>query len=193
MSLTTRTDEAPPASVRPSTGSFEELVEHTGRQLHRTALLLCGGDHHAAEDLLQTTYAKVFASWRRVRRSDQPAAYCRTILTRTWVSERRLRRSGERPSDQVDGLADAAPDLGAGDPTERLDLLAALDRLGHDDRAVLVLRFYEDLSVAQTAALLRVGEPAVRKRSQRALARLRELLPDQIDTTDTTDTPGDDR
>ncbi|GAB3990729.1 SigE family RNA polymerase sigma factor [Nocardioides marmoraquaticus] len=188
--LRTRAGLVPPAVVHGRPRSFEELVEHTGRQLHRTALLLCGGDHHAAEDLLQTTYAKVFASWRRVRRSDEPAAYCRTVLTRTWISERRLRRSGERPSEQVGDLADASPDPGTGDPTERLDLLAALQRLGSDDRAVLVLRFYEDLSVTQTAALLRVTEAAVRKRSQRALARLRLLLPDQIDTTSR---PEDDR
>jgi len=180
------TRAAPP---RPAAQSFEELVEHTGRQLHRTALLLCGGDHHAAEDLLQTTYAKVFASWRRVRRSDQPVAYCRTVLTRTWVSERRLRRSGERPSERVGELG-PEPTHDA-DPAERLDLLAALDRLSHDDRAVLVLRFYEDLSVGQTAVLLRIGEPAVRKRSQRALARLRELLPHLCDHL--TDTTGDDR
>ncbi len=156
--------------------SFEELVAATAPHLHRTAVLLCG-DHHAAEDLVQSTYAKLFASWRRVRRSRYPLAYCRTTLTRTWVSERRLRRASERPSDEIVARAASEADV-EGDPDGRLDVLSALSRLEDRDRAVLVLRFYEDLSVTQTADLLGIGEAAVRKRSQRALQRLRTHLPD---------------
>lgn len=174
--VTSRPRPAVPARV----DSFEEFVEATGTQLFRTALLL-SGEHHAAEDLVQATYAKVFASWRRVRRSDNPVAYCRTILAHTYVSERRLRRSSERPGGVLD--PDATRPGPETDLAERVDLLGALARLDPDDRAVLVLRFYEDLSVSQTADLLRLREAAVRKRSQRALARLRLLLPDLTDAS----------
>ena len=71
---------------------FADFVHATGTQLFRTALLLCG-DHHLAEDLTQTTYAKVFAKWPKVRRADSPAAYARTMLLNTFLSHRRLRRS----------------------------------------------------------------------------------------------------
>ena len=70
----------------------------TADRLYRSALLMCG-DHHLAEDLTQTTYAKVYAHWSKVSSADSPLAYSRTILTRTFLSHRRLRRSGEQPVD----------------------------------------------------------------------------------------------
>jgi RNA polymerase sigma-70 factor (sigma-E family) len=158
--------------VRPVAASFEAFVHTTAGSMHRTAVLLCG-DHHLAEDLTQTAYAKVFASWRRVTAADDPVAYTRQVLVRTFLSHRRLRRSSERPVDVV-------PDdiTGVEDPSVRLDLLAALQRISADDRAVLVLRFWEDLSVADTARLLGTTEPACRQRTARALARIRVLMPD---------------
>ena len=157
-----RTDEAE---------EFAELVRATGAQMHRAALLLTG-DHHLAEDLTQTTYAKVFASWKRVSRADNPVAYTRTTLLNTFLSHRRLRRSGELPSDPaVDDRA-----VADGDPTTRIDLLAALATLAPQDRAVLVLRYWEDRSVADTARDLGLTETAVRTRSRRALERLRPLV-----------------
>jgi RNA polymerase sigma-70 factor (sigma-E family) len=166
----------------PGDGDFASFVHATGTTLYRTALLLCG-DHHLAEDLTQTTYAKVFAKWGRVRRCDSPTAYTRTVLLNTFLSHRRLRRSSERPVDCVpEGAADDVAD-----PTVRLDLLAALAGLAPADRAVLVLRFWEDRSVEDTAALMGVSPGAVRTRSSRALARLRERLGDdpglQLTTT----------
>lgn len=159
---------------RVSTGSFEEFVHATGSRLYRTAYLLCG-DHHLAEDLTQTTYAKVFASWRRVRRSDNPIAYTRTVLVRTWLSHRRLRRTTEQPWSE---LPERAVD---GEGTEqRLDLLDALARMRPEDREVLVLRFYDDLGFAQVAQLLDISEPTARKRCGRALERLRALVPDPV-------------
>ncbi len=153
-------------------GSFEEFVHATGPRMYRAAVLLCG-DHHLAEDLTQVTYAKVFASWGRVRRADNPVAYTRTVLTRTWLSHRRLRRTTEQPVE----LIPDAPGRDA-DPIGRLDLFEALSRLRADERAVVVLRFYLDLSVAQTARLLGLSDAATRKRCSRALDRLRSLIPD---------------
>jgi RNA polymerase sigma-70 factor (sigma-E family) len=159
------------------TGSFEEFVHATGPRLYRTAYLLCG-DHHLAEDLTQATFAKAFASWRRVRRSDNPVAYTRAILTRTWLSHRRLRRTAEQPA------ADLPERVVSGtDPAERLDLLDALSRLRQDDRTVLVLRFYDDLGFSQVADLLGITEGTARKRCGRALERMRALLPD-LDVTE---------
>ncbi|GAB3194928.1 SigE family RNA polymerase sigma factor [Nocardioides hungaricus] len=150
---------------------FAELVRATGTQMYRAALLLTG-DHHLAEDLTQTTYAKVYASWRRVSRADNPVAYTRTTLLNAFLSHRRLRRTSELPSDPAIGDSPVAED----DPTTRVDLLAAIATLSPPDRAVLMLRYWEDRSVADTARDLGLTETAVRTRSRRALERLRPLV-----------------
>ncbi|MBS2936874.1 SigE family RNA polymerase sigma factor [Nocardioides sp. J2M5] len=154
---------------------FTELVHLTGRRMHRTAYLLTG-DPHAAEDLVQAAYATAFRKWRLVSRADDPAAYTLRILTRQFLSERRLRRSTEVVTDRVAEVEDSA-----GEPTDRLLLLDALARLAPRDRAVLVLRHWEDRSVAETAALLGISEVACRTRTTRALARLRAEMPDLED------------
>ena len=160
---------------------FASFVQTTSVQLYRTALLLTG-DHHLAEDLTQTTYAKVFASWKRVSRAGNPVGYARTILMNTFLSHRRLRRSGETPGRAVDlteTLADRADDrLSAADPSTRVDLLAALAQLSPTDRAVLVARYWEDRSITQTAHDLGLTETAVRTRAKRAIDRLRPLVRD---------------
>ena len=150
-------------------GDFEEFVQATGNQVFRTALLLCG-DWHLAEDLTQTTYAKVYAAWRKVSRADNPVAYTRSVLLNTYLSHRRLKRSGERPSDDLPESAHF------GDPTVRLALLDALRELDPKDRAIVVLRYWEDRSVAETAHALGTTEGAVRTRSTRATAKLRDRL-----------------
>ncbi|WP_243059947.1 SigE family RNA polymerase sigma factor [Nocardioides sp. SR21] len=151
---------------------FAEFVRATGTQLYRAALLLTA-DHHLAEDLTQTAYARMFASWRRVSRTENPVAYARTTLLNAFLSHRRLRRSSEVPADAVLAGEHAAPE---DDPTTRLDLLAALAALPPHDRAVLVLRYWEDRSVAETARDLGMTETTVRTRSRRALQRLRPLV-----------------
>ena len=170
---------------------FADFVHATGTQLFRTAVLLCG-DHHLAEDLTQTTYAKVFAKWSKVRRADSPMAYAADLLTRslrpmayarttllnTFLSHRRLRRSSERP---VDALPERSHD--DHDPTVRVDLLRALATLAATDRAVLVLRYWEDRSIEETAATLGMSSGAVRTRCSRALAKLRaHLEPAHLET-----------
>lgn len=157
-------------------GSFEEFVHATGARMLRTAVLLCG-DRDQAEDLLQSTYASVFARWRLVSRAENPVAYARTMMTRLYLAERRRKRVVELP------ITVDAPGRGEGSDL-RLSLLQALDSLAPQDRAVVVLRYWEDLSVTQTAAQLGLSESACRTRSSRALARLRALYPTLADTED---------
>ncbi|WP_257425572.1 SigE family RNA polymerase sigma factor [Nocardioides carbamazepini] len=152
---------------------FTAFVRATGAQLHHAALLLTG-DHHLAEDLAQATYAKVFVRWRQVQAAQSPVAYARTILLNTFLSHRRLRRNGERPSDLTD--TDVGPPEAGPDPALKVDLLVALTGLAPLDRAVVVLRYWEDRSVADTAAELGISESAVRTRARRALQRLRPLI-----------------
>ncbi|MCG3043497.1 SigE family RNA polymerase sigma factor [Streptomyces sp. S1A] len=157
---------------------FREFASSSGSRLFRTALLLTGGDWHQAEDLTQTALGRAFASWRRVRRADDPDAYVRTIMVRAHISQRRLRRSGERP---VEAVPEAAVS-GGSDPALRVTLLRVLGELPHKDRAVLVLRYWEDRSVEQTATELGVSAGSVRNRSMRALARLRDALGGELDS-----------
>ena len=155
---------------------FAEFVHATGRRIHFAALMLCG-DHHLAEDLTQTTYVKVYARWSKVSRMESPLAYTHTVLMNSFLSHRRLRRSSELPVEQIPDRPTAGFDLGL-----RLDLVAALRRLPPRDRAVLVLRYWEDLSVARTAELLGIREDACRRRAVRALDRLRTFLPSLDDS-----------
>lgn len=164
------------------TEEFGSFVHATGTQLYRTALLLTG-DHHLAEDLTQATYARVFASWRKVQRAGNPVGYARTVLMNTFLSHRRLRRSQELPgraADLTETLVERADSAstGSADPSTRLDLLAALSRLSPTDRAVLVARYWEDRSITQTARDLGLTESVVRTRAKRALDRLRPLVRD---------------
>ena len=151
---------------------FEEFVRATGDRIYRAALLLCG-NHHLAEDLTQTTYAKVYAAWHRVSSADSPLAYTRTVLLRTFLAQRRLRRVAEYPVAELPERSARAADVDS-----RLELLAAMRQLSPQDRTVLTLRYWEDLSVAETADLLGIRLSTCRTRTARALARLRVLLPD---------------
>lgn len=153
---------------RTATEDFEEFARARTAALYRQAWLMCG-DRHLAEDLVQETLAKVFVKWKRI---DTPYAYAQQTLLRTYLSRRRLRSSGEQPwAEMPEGVSVSDPmtdvDLG-------MSLRAALGELSRLDRAVLVLRFLEDLSVAETAERLGVSEGAVKNRSLRALARVRE-------------------
>ncbi len=140
-------------------------------RLFRTALLMCG-DWHLAEDLVQTTLAKLFVKWSKVERADVPEAYARGVLTKTFLSHKRVRRNAELPS------IDLGHDRAAPQSPDRLELFDALLTLEPLDRAVVVLRYWEDRSVGQTAAEVGLSEGAVRTRASRALARLRTELTD---------------
>ncbi|GAA3042937.1 SigE family RNA polymerase sigma factor [Kitasatospora albolonga] len=161
---------------------FLELTAGRAVQLYRTACLLTGGDSHLAEDLVQETLARMYTIWRRQNswlsgrsRIEDPGAYAHQVLVRAFLNHRRRRSSGELP------VADL-PETGGGhgDSALRLTLLDALAQLPPKDRAVLVLRHWEDRSIEETAQVLRSSPGAVRTRTTRALARLRALLGDSM-------------
>jgi RNA polymerase sigma-70 factor (sigma-E family) len=172
MVVTTRLLEETPVA-RPRSDSFEDFVLATGDRMLRTAMLLTG-DRHAADDLVQSAYAAAFARWRLVSRAENPVAYTRQILTRLFLSDRRRKRVTELPLEADAAARDT-------DPALRLSLLDALATLPALDRAVLVLRYFEDLPVSETAAQLSMTDSACRTRTSRALARLRATFPDLVE------------
>jgi len=171
--MTDLLDEPVTAVRRPE--SFEEFVVATGDRMLRTAVLLTG-NRQLAEDLVQSAYAQAFARWRLVSRADNPAAYTRAILTRLFLADRRRKRVRELPL-----LARADTPASSGDPSLRLSLIDALATLAPTDRAVLVLRYFHDLPVAEVADQTGLSESACRTRASRALARLRTHFPDLAD------------
>ena len=153
---------------------FTEFAMARAPALYRSAWLLCR-DHHRAEDLVQETLAKVYARWHRPfsRPIDNPAAYAQTALMRTHISQARRGSSKERayaepPEQSVNDTSQAS--------TSRLALLDALGELSATDRAVVTLRYLEDLSVEATAERLRMSAGSVRNRSMRALKKLRDVI-----------------
>jgi RNA polymerase sigma-70 factor (sigma-E family) len=157
---------------------FTDFVRGRSTALLRTAVLLTGGDRGHAEDLLQGVLERMYARWRRIRVS--PEAYARQALVHAAVNRSRGRR--RRPE-----LPLPDPDAGAatGDGTvgvEQRDLLVrALLTLPPRQRAVLVLRYFDDLSEADTAAALGCSVGTVKSTASRGLARLREHLPNDHD------------
>lgn len=152
-----------------ATAAYTEFATVLTPRLFRTALLMCG-DWHLAEDLVQTTLGKLYVAWRKVENADSAEAYARGTLTKTFLSHRRVRRNSELPSIDL-GVDEAAPT-----PPDRLELFEALRTLDPTDRAVVVLRYWNDRTVAETAAEVGLSEGAVRNRASRALARLRTEL-----------------
>ncbi|AWZ09783.1 MULTISPECIES: SigE family RNA polymerase sigma factor [unclassified Streptomyces] len=153
---------------------FREFAEGRSAHLYRSACLLTSGDTHLAEDLVQDTLGRMYLLWGRVNRIDNPAAYAQTVLVRAFLTHQRRRSTGERPVGEFPEPGARA--VGEADPVLRLTLLEALGRLAPKDRAVLVLRYWEDRSVEETADAMNVSSAAVRTRSSRALSRLREQL-----------------
>jgi RNA polymerase sigma-70 factor (sigma-E family) len=151
---------------------FTAFVVTCSATLYRSAWLLTTSAP-AAEDLVQSALAKAYVHWRKVQRADDPVAYVHGIVLKTFLSNRRRRSSGEIP-------VDVTPDRPSSDrdPTDRLALMVALRALPPVDRAVVVLRYWEDRSVDATAHALQLSPAAVRNRSLRALARLRTTLAD---------------
>ncbi|MEY9856654.1 RNA polymerase sigma-70 factor (sigma-E family) [Catenulispora sp. GAS73] len=163
--------------ARGDKAAVEEELEHfvQGRYLalRRTAYLLCG-DWHRAEDLVQGTLVKVVVAARR-RHVESLDAYSRQVLLRTFLEEnrrlwRRREKSWAEPLEVVDGAG--------GDSDLKLTVLSALRGLAPRQRAAVVLRYWEDRSVEETAALLGVSPGTVKSQSARALAALRVALQD---------------
>lgn len=149
--------------------AFVAFADARSRALRRTAYLLAG-DWHAAEDIVQVALIKVYKAWPRV----EPAtaeAYARTAVVRVFLDSRRRRASRELPVMTV-------PDTSVSGTSShsRLDLLNALRALPPGQRAVVVLRYWDDASVEQTAAVLGLSHGTVKSQSAKGLQALREVL-----------------
>ena len=148
---------------------FEEFVAARSTALLRTAYLLTG-NHHDAEDLVQVALLKAVPRWSKVREHEP---YVRRILLHESVSRWRRRRWRETSTESLPELAGARVDVDA-----RLALRQALAHLAPRQRAVIVLRYFDDLTEGQTAELLGISVGTVKSQARDALARLRTLVPD---------------
>jgi RNA polymerase sigma-70 factor (sigma-E family) len=148
---------------------FREYAVGAQPHLRRSAYLLCG-NWHTAEDLVQTTFGRLFRSWPKVLRADSVDAYARTVLFRAYLDLRQK----DRRTVLLDDVAEPAarPD----DADLRLAVRSALDTLPPRARAVVVLRYWEDLTVEQTADALGVSTGTVKSQTSRAIAILRQHL-----------------
>lgn len=143
--------------------------------LRRTAYLLTL-DWHEADDVVQDTLAKLYPRWAAIARRGTPDAYARRVLATTVVDARRRPWRRERTVADLVAVADAAGSLELPDTADRDALLTALRAVPPGQRAVLVLRFFDDQSVDQVAALLGISPGAVKSQTARGLARLRAEL-----------------
>jgi RNA polymerase sigma-70 factor (sigma-E family) len=152
--------------------AFEAFVAGASGRLMRTAYLLCGDRGHA-EDLVQSTLLRTARRWPSARQ--QPEAYARRVLVN--LAKDRW-RTLHRRVDEVPAVADVVGTENDEDDVllERERLLAAIRELPAGQRAVLVLRFFDDLSVADTAAALDCSEGTVKSQTARALDRMRAVL-----------------
>jgi RNA polymerase sigma-70 factor (sigma-E family) len=157
--------------VVPSESGFDDYVRRHAQRLCRSAYLLTG-DRHLAEDLVQAALAKAALRWDRVGAQGDPAPYVRTVLVRTAIAWRRRRWHGEVPTSPLPERS--APEQGA--TSDRRDLHHALLQVPARQRAALVLRFYEDLSVADTAQAMGCSVGTVKSQTAKGLAHLRALL-----------------
>lgn len=153
---------------------FTAYVIARERALARLAYLLTG-DRDDAEDLLQNTLAKAYRHWERVRSIEQPHAYVRRIMVNENNSRwRRLLHHRESAGSHVLDVIDPPDPAASGvDPGEALDLWRQVQALPRQQRAVVVLRFYEDLTEAQTAEVLGCAVGTVKSHTSRALGALR--------------------
>jgi RNA polymerase sigma-70 factor (sigma-E family) len=155
--------------------SFEDFVDGSSARLFTMALLLTGRQRSDAEDLLQGVLERAYGRWRRICRNGDPEPYVRQMLVHASVDRwRRRRRHREEPL----AATDASPATGdqAGEIADRDLLLRALAMLPAGQRAVLVLRYFCDLSEAQTAATLGCSVGSVKKQASRALASMRAIV-----------------
>jgi len=163
----------------PETPDFESYAAARQHYLYRTAYLLCG-DRDRAQDLVQSTLVALLRSWSKARLAENPDAYAKKALVRAFLTEqRKLRRSATAHTilRTEPGAAAAA----AADPAElRLVVLDALRALPPKPRTMVILRYWADLSIEETAALLGCSTGNVKSQCSRSLAKLRELLGDRF-------------
>ena len=157
---------------------FDSFVRARTHALLRSAYLLTG-DQQLAEDLVQSALARTHQSWKRLTDSGNAEAYARRTMYHLQVSWWRRRRVAEVMPDSMPDRA--GPDDHAGTVSLRLTLRAALDQLTAKQRAVLVLRFFEDCSEREVADLLGITLGTVKSQTAKALARLRAIAPELAD------------
>jgi RNA polymerase sigma-70 factor (sigma-E family) len=168
---------------------FTDFVTHRAGALLRTAFLLCGGDRGAAEDLLQDVLERAYPRWRRIRNKPEP--YLRAALANTaanrWRS--RSRRVAEVSLDNAPVVTRPGHEQRIVDEDQ---VVRALHTLPPRMRAVLVLRFFDDMTEADIAKALRCSTGTVKSQASRGLARLRELLGEVDDDEPAAFTTGQD-
>jgi RNA polymerase sigma-70 factor (sigma-E family) len=158
----------------PDEKEFGELVAGRSHALRRTAYLMCG-DWHQAEDLVQMTFIKLYGAWSKVNRQDSLDAYLRKTLLRVCIDEKR--RAWWRREWPTEAPPDVA-DRPAFPYHDRELLVSGLRRIAAGQRAVLVLRFWEDLDVHETARVLGCSTGTVKSQTARGLAALRAVVED---------------
>jgi RNA polymerase sigma-70 factor (sigma-E family) len=147
--------------------SYREYVAGNLERLRRTAFLLCG-DWHTADDLASTVLVKLYRHWRRAARFEHLDAYVRRMLLHAWLDERRRPWRRETATESLPDASAPSPDS-----DRRLAVLSLLGSLPPRRRAVLVLRYFCDLSVEETAAALGCSAGTVKSQTARALESLR--------------------
>jgi RNA polymerase sigma-70 factor (sigma-E family) len=148
---------------------FARFVHHCTARLYASAFQLCH-DWHLAQDLTQTALAKLYTSWGRASGTDNLPAYAQKVLLRVYLDHRRRRSSGETvPGRLPEAAYTMSPEL-------RITMLDALGRLPVRDRAIMLLRYFADLSVEQVAVELGVPVTVVKSQTRRSLIKLREML-----------------
>jgi RNA polymerase sigma-70 factor (sigma-E family) len=146
---------------------FDQFVAARSTALLRTAYLLTH-DHALAEDLLQTALARAWFSWGRI--DGRPEPYVRKILVNTYATWWRRKWNGELATDELPERADADPSSAA---DQNHDVWTAMERLPRRQRAVVVLRYFEDLTEVQAADLLGCSVGTIKSQTSKALAKLR--------------------
>jgi RNA polymerase sigma-70 factor (sigma-E family) len=163
--------------IRPGLDEFDEFVRARTPALLRSAYLLTL-DWHLAEDLVQSALVRTHRAWKRLKADGHAEAYTRRAMYHIQVSWWRRGRPAESLVDFIpDRFGGTAPDQ-EGVVITRMMLTSALAKLTNSQRAVLVLRFFDDRSEAETAELLGVGVGTVKSQTSKALARLRVVSPE---------------
>jgi RNA polymerase sigma-70 factor (sigma-E family) len=151
--------------------AFAELFAARSAAIRRTAYLLCG-NWHRAEDLAQTAFAKLYVAWPRLRDADKIESYLRRTLMHAYIDDSRRAFRRERPTAELPDTPDPQTDS----TDDRLVLMAALAQVPARQRACLVLRYFEDCSVAQAADALNCNDGTVKSNTSRGLDTLRQAL-----------------
>ncbi|WP_027943115.1 SigE family RNA polymerase sigma factor [Amycolatopsis taiwanensis] len=160
----------------PWEGDYAEFVRSRTASLRGTAYVLCG-DWHRAEDLLQTALLKLYLVWPRLVRHGELDGYVRKMLVRAFLKENRRKWRGREQS--FAELPDTVATWDS-DHSQRLAVRTALADVPPKQRAVLVLRYWNDLSVAETAAALGCSPGTVKSQAARGLATLRQSLSPEL-------------